>query len=120
MFPSKFSKKKAEDSKKKSSKKKDDEETEDDEDTDKRFLVNAPKMQLGIDRNGTPEPITKADELELILKDMMQATADYADLVAACGAIPPLLVIPTMFLKGRFKAINGKLKNFKSEKSFTI
>jgi hypothetical protein len=93
---------------------------EDDDDTDKQFLVNAPKMQLGIDRNGTPEPITKADELELILKDIMQATADYADMVAALAAIPPLLVVPTTFLKGRFREINSKLKNFKSEKSFTI
>jgi hypothetical protein len=93
---------------------------EDEEDTEKQFLVNAPKMQLGIDRNGTPEPITKADELELILKDMMQATADYADMVAALASIPPLLVIPTKFLKGKFQGINRRLKNFKSEKSFTI
>jgi hypothetical protein len=92
----------------------------DEEDTEKQFLVNAPKMQLGIDRNGTPEPITKADELELILKDMMQATADYADMVAALASIPPLLVVPTKFLKGKFQGINRRLKNFKSEKSFTI
>ena len=40
---------------------------EDDEDTEKQFLINAPKIQLGIDRNGTPEPVVKGEQLDEIL-----------------------------------------------------
>ena len=33
------------------------------------FLVNAPKIQFGLDRFGKPEKIVKADELKKILID---------------------------------------------------
>lgn len=93
---------------------------EDDEDTEKQFLVNAPKMQLGIDRNGTPEPIVKGEQLDEILTEMMQALADYSDMVAALASTPPLLTTSASFLKGRFKEIKLKLDDFKSPTSFTI
>jgi hypothetical protein len=93
---------------------------EDDEDTEKQFLINAPKIQLGIDRNGTPEPVVKGEQLDEILTEMMQALADYSDMVAALAITPPLLVLPAIFLKGRLKEIKFKLDNFKSPTSFTI
>jgi hypothetical protein len=93
---------------------------EDDENTDKQFLVNAPKIQLGIDRNGTPEPVVKGEQLDEILTEMMQAVSEYSDMVAALALTPPLLIIPAIFLKGRFKEIKFKLDDFKSPTSFTI
>jgi hypothetical protein len=93
---------------------------EDDEDTEKQFLINAPKIQLGIDRNGTPEPVVKGEQLDEILTEMMQALADYSDMVAALAIAPPLLILSSSFLKGRLKEIKFKLDNFKSPTSFTI
>ena len=93
---------------------------EDDEDTEKQFLINAPKIQLGIDRNGTPEPVVKGEQLDEILTEMMQALADYSDMVTALAISPPLLASASGFLKGRFQEIKLKLDDFKSPTSFTI
>lgn len=84
------------------------------------FLVNAPRVQFGLDKNGFPEPIVKGEQLDEILTEMMQAVSDYSDMVAALAAVPPLLVIPARFIKGRFQEIKANLDNFKSPNSFTI
>lgn len=84
------------------------------------FLVNAPKMQLGLERYGTVEPIVKGDELDTILSTLMQALADYSTMVAATAPTPALANEPSKFLVGRFKDIKSQLENFKSTKSFTI
>lgn len=84
------------------------------------FLVNAPRVQFGLDKNGLPEPIVKGEQLDEILTEIMTAMADYSDMVAALAAVPPLLVIPARFLKGRFQEIKANLDNFKSPNSFTI
>lgn len=84
------------------------------------FLVNAPKMQLGLERYGTVEPIVKGDELDTVLSTLMQALADYSTMVAATAPTPALANEPSKFLVGRFKDIKSQLENFKSTKSFTI
>jgi len=84
------------------------------------FLVNAPRVQFGLDKNGSAEPVVKGEQLDEILTEMMQAVSDYSDMVAALAIIPPLLVIPATFLKGRFQEIKLKLDDFKSPTSFTI
>lgn len=84
------------------------------------FLVNAPRVQLGLDKNGSAEPIVKGEQLDEILSEMMLAVADYSDMVAALAAVPPLLVIPSNFLKGKFQDIKNRIDDFKSPTSFTI
>ena len=84
------------------------------------FLVNAPRVQFGLDKNGSAEPVVKGEQLDDILTEMMTALADYSDMVAALAIAPPLLVIPAIFLKGRFQEIKLKLDDFKSPTSFTI
>jgi hypothetical protein len=84
------------------------------------FLVNAPRVQFGLDKNGSAEPVVKGEQLDDILTEMMTALADYSDMVAALAIAPPLLIIPASFLKGRFQEIKLKLDDFKSPTSFTI
>jgi len=89
------------------------------------FLVNAPKMQLGLDINGQAEPITKADELEGVLNDLIDAISTYSDMVQAAAIAPgplmaALLIPATTMLKGKLFQVKADMINFKSEKSFTI
>jgi hypothetical protein len=89
------------------------------------FLVNAPRMQLGLDRYGVPEPIVKGEQLDDILTQLMSAISIYADLVQAAAVVPgPLMAVmltpATSALKGRLQQIKLDLDNFKSTNSFTI
>lgn len=84
------------------------------------FLVNAPRMQFGLDRFGKPEPIVKGEQLDQILSQLMEALATYSSMVTALASTPPLLTMADQFLKGRFQQIKINLDNFKSDKSFTI
>jgi uncharacterized protein (DUF2345 family) len=84
------------------------------------FLVNAPRVQFGLDKNGSAEPVVKGEQLDDILTEMMQALADYSDMVTALAISPPLLASASGFLKGRFQEIKLKLDDFKSPTSFTI
>ena len=83
------------------------------------FLVNAPRMQLGLERYGRPEPITKADQLETVLTDLINALSTYSDMLPAFSGVRSLK-IPATFLKGRLSVIKSNFINFKSTKSFTI
>jgi len=89
------------------------------------FLINAPKMQLGLERYGVVEPITKADELENVLNDLINALSTYSDMVQTAAIVPgPLMSVmltpATTFLKGRLAQVQANMINFKSTKSFTI
>ncbi len=89
------------------------------------FLVNAPKIQLGLDRYGVVEPITKANELENVLNDLMDALSTYSDMVQSAaitpGPIMSIMLTPAnAFLKSRLAVIKTNMINFKSTKSFTI
>jgi hypothetical protein len=84
------------------------------------FLVNAPRVQFGLDKNGSAEPVVKGEQLDDILTEIMQALADYSDMVTALAISPPLLASASGFLKGRFQEIKLKLDDFKSPTSFTI
>ena len=89
------------------------------------FLINAPRTQIGLDKDGTPEPIVKGDALDNVLTDLMTALSTYSTMVQAAAIVPgPLMAMmlapATAFLQGRFQAIKIDLENFKSTKSFTI
>jgi hypothetical protein len=84
------------------------------------FLVNAPRMQFGLDKNGAAEPIVKGEQLDEILSQLMETLAMYSDMVAATVAVPATVATSATFLKGRLQGIKANLENFKSTKSFTI
>lgn len=84
------------------------------------FLVNAPRIQFGLEKNGVIEPITKADELEKVLLDLMDAMSMYSEMVTTFASVPPMLIVAELFLKGRLAEVKGNLINFKSTNSFTI
>ena len=89
------------------------------------FLVNAPRIQFGLDKNGVAEPVVKGKALDEILTELMEAVSLYSDMVQA-AANTPGPVMATMLgpanslLKNKFQSIKFKLDTFKSTKSFTI
>jgi len=96
-----------------------------DTDQEKQFLINAPKIQLGIDIAGrTVEPITKGEALVEVLKDLLDAIEKYSDMVTA--SVPkylPALQESSKALKLKTKLIRTKLDTdgfVKSDISYTI
>lgn len=99
--------------------------SEDSDNEQNMFLVNAPRMQFGLDRNGVPEPVVKGEQLDQVLTQLMEAISIYSDMVQAAAVVPgpimaALLTPANMMLKGRLQQVKINLKNFKSDKSFTI
>ena len=97
----------------------------DSDDEANMFLVNAPRVQFGLDKNGVPEPIVKGEQLDQILTQLMEAISLYADLVQAAAIVPgplmsAMLTPATTMLKGKLQQIKINLDNFKSPTSFTI
>lgn len=98
---------------------------DDSDNEENMFLVNAPRMQFGLGRNGTPEPIVKGDALDEVLTDLMTALSQYSIMVQAAAVVPgPLMAImlqpATQFLTGRLQSVKLKIQTFKSKNSFTI
>jgi hypothetical protein len=97
----------------------------DSDDEENMFLINAPKIQFGLDRYGLPEPIVKGEALDSILSQIMEAVATYSTMVQAAAIVPgPLMAImlapATSFLQGRFQAIKFDIQNIKSDITYTI
>ena len=92
----------------------------DSDDEQNMFLVNAPRIQFGLDKNGVAEPIVKGEQLDEILSQLMEALATYSDMVATTVYVPATVSSSATFLKGRLQGIKANLENFKSTKSFTI
>jgi hypothetical protein len=98
---------------------------EDSDNEQNMFLVNAPRMQFGLDRNGVPEPIVKGEQLDQVLTQLMKAISTYTDMVQSAALTPgpimaAMLIPANSFLKSRFRQIKYNLDNFKSTNSFTI
>ena len=92
----------------------------DSDDEQNMFLVNAPRIQFGLDKNGVAEPIVKGEQLDEILSQLMETLAMYSDMVATTVYVPATVSTSATFLKGRLQGIKANLENFKSTKSFTI
>jgi len=89
------------------------------------FLVNAPRIQFGLDKNGVAEPVVKGKALDEILTELMEAISLYSDMVQAAALTPgpvmaSMLGPANLLLKNKFQSIKFKLDTFKSTKSFTI
>jgi hypothetical protein len=94
-------------------------------DENNMFLVNAPKVQFGLNSKGrTVEPIVKGDSLEKTLNDLMSAIEMYSDMVtASVPLISPLLAVASTTLKAKLAIVKSELKakgNVKSDTSYTI
>ena len=94
-------------------------------DEENKFVVNAPKIQLGISIKGrTLEPVVKGDKLEEVLTELMDVIAIYSDLVASSvHPFSPLLQVASTQLKSSFSNIKldvAEPGNIKSDVSSTI
>jgi hypothetical protein len=92
---------------------------------DNIFLVNAPKIQFGLDKYGVVEEVVKSKQLESILNQILDSLSAYADMIQAASIVPGptmsvLLTPATSFLKGRFEVIRKSLETFRSEITYTI
>jgi hypothetical protein len=97
----------------------------DSDDEENMFLVNAPRVQFGLDKNGVAEGVVKSEQLDIILTDLMTTIASYSAMVQAAAIVPgPLMAIllmpATQFLSGRLQNIKTNINNFKSETTYTI
>jgi hypothetical protein len=89
------------------------------------LLVNAPKIQFGLDSKGkTVEPVAKADALEEVLNDLMDVLEIYSQMVAvSCPPFIPGLQAAQIYLTNNFTSIKADLSeigNVKSDTTFTI
>ena len=89
------------------------------------LLVNAPRVQFGLDSKGkTVEPVAKADALEEVLDDLMNVLEEYSKMISA--AAPPFypgLIAAEVYLTTNFTSIKADLAeigNVKSDTTFTI
>jgi hypothetical protein len=94
-------------------------------DQNNMFLVNAPKVQFGLNSKGrTVEPIVKGDSLEKTLNDLMSAIEMYSDMVtASVPPFSPLLAVASTTLKAKLAIVKSELAskgNVKSDTSYTI
>jgi hypothetical protein len=97
----------------------------DSDDETNMFLVNAPRVQFGLNKNGVAEPVVKGEQLDEILTQLMEAISIYTDMVQSAALTPgpimaSMLIPANMFLKNKFQVIKNNLSNFKSPTSFTI
>jgi hypothetical protein len=97
----------------------------DSDDEANMFLVNAPRVQFGLNKNGVAEPVVKGEQLDEILTQLMEAISIYTDMVQSAALTPgpimaSMLIPANMFLKNKFQVIKNNLSNFKSPTSFTI
>ena len=66
-----------------------------------------------------------AEQLDIILTDLMTTLTSYSVMVQAAAIVPgPLMAIllmpATQFLAGRLQSIKANINNFKSETTYTI
>jgi len=100
--------------------------TEDSDNEENMFLVNAPKIQFGLERFGKAEQIVKADELKTILIELMQKIIEFHSLNASAAVLSPTPIYGLAYqanaqkLSGDLLAIQAKLDNFKSKITYTI
>ena len=99
--------------------------TIDSDDKQNMFLVNAPRVQFGLDSKGkTVEPIAKANALEDVLNELMEVLEIYSQMVTASS--PPFisgLLAAQTYLTANFtniKADLAEIGNVKSDTTFTI
>ena len=99
--------------------------TEDTDNEQNIFLINAPKIQFGLEIKGkTVEPVTKADALEKVLNELIDAISAYSDAVTA--SVPPwsgLLSAASINLKAAVNQVKIQLNepgNIKSDVTYTI
>jgi hypothetical protein len=99
--------------------------TVDSDDEQNMLLVNAPRVQFGLDSKGkTVEPIAKAEALEEVLNDLMDVLETYSQMVASsCPPFIPGLQAAQTYLTANLTSIRADLAesgNVKSDTSFTI
>ena len=74
------------------------------------FVVNAPRIQLGLERYGVVEPVVKGEQLDDVLTQLMEAISLYSEMVQTAALTPgplmaTLLLPANSFLKSRFQQI---------------
>lgn len=89
------------------------------------FLVNAPKIQFGLDSKGRAvEPLVKGDSLVRVMNELIEALELYSSLVtASVPPFSPLLNVAATTLKGKLSIVKRELGtpgNVISETSYTI
>ncbi len=76
-------------------------------DTNNKFVINAPYIQLGLPENGVNEPIAKADSVINFIEDLIEALQTFSTSVATATALGvgvsglPQINVAASTLKGK-------------------
>jgi hypothetical protein len=91
-----------------------------------QLLVNAPKIQFGLDRYGVVEPVVKAEELKKIFIELIDNINNFNDIMSNIAIASPTSMFSTLYkinankLKTSLLLLKTKLNNFKSKITNTI
>jgi|LauGreDrversion4_2_1035121.scaffolds.fasta_scaffold831349_2 hypothetical protein len=89
--------------------------------SDNQFLVNAPRIQFGLETKGrTVEPSIKGDKLEEVYNETMDITANYTKMMNAAVFFPPLAAIASTYLLLKQQSIKLELSEPGNVKSDTV
>lgn len=99
---------------------------EDSDNEQNMFLVNAPKIQFGLDRFGKPEQVVKSDELKKILIELINKINNFNQLMSSAAITSPTPIFAILYktnaskLTADLTVLKAKLDNFKSKITYTI
>lgn len=91
-----------------------------------QLLVNAPKIQLGLNKYGKPEQVVKSDELKKILIELIDKITNFNQLMATASITSPTPIFAALYtsnagkLSADLNVLKTKLDNFKSKITYTI
>jgi hypothetical protein len=91
-----------------------------------QLLVNAPRIQFGLDRYGVVEPTVKGEQLRLLLVELINKIVEFNNNMSTIAITSPTAMFGTLYkvnaskLSADLALIIVKLDNFKSKTTFTI
>lgn len=92
--------------------------------SDNQFLVNAPRVQFGLNTKGrTVEPTVKGDKLNEVYNETMDVTSNYTKMMNAAVIFPPLAAIASVYLQlkqANIKKEWAEVGNVKSDTVYSI
>lgn len=79
--------------------------------SDKHFIVNAPKIYLGLDSFNEKEPVLLGNKTNELLKNLIDSLSEFIELIRSGSASPQSIMAGVGLLEGKLKTLQFELKN---------
>ena len=73
-----------------------------------KLYINSPLIQLGDDKKGSLQAVVKADDLKVILSDIIEAINNFNDIASPTVQVPPLYKVAADGLKVQLQTALSK------------